>query len=52
MAKNAETLVQLDRPIKRSDHKGYMIYLYGDEKGDGLITRICRSKMTGRPKKQ
>lgn len=53
MAKNPETLVEFDKPIKRADHKGYLIYLYGNEAGDGLITRICRSKMNhgGRKKK-
>lgn len=45
MAKYSETLLELDTPIKRSDHKGYLIYLYGNEKGDGLITRICRSPL-------
>ena len=54
IAKNAETLVKFDKPIKRADHKGYLIYLYGETAGDGLITRICRSKMEhgGRKKKE
>lgn len=43
MAKYAETLVKMAQPIKRE--KGYMYYLSGEVKGDGIITKICRSPM-------
>ena len=42
MPKHAE-LVQKLNPIKREEHKGYFLYLYGMEKG--IIDGVYRSKI-------
>ena len=43
MAKYSEVLLKLGNPIKRE--KGWMYYITSEKKGDGLITKICRSPM-------
>ena len=49
MAKQAELVQRLNKPINRADHKGYFVYLYGNELG--VIDGVYRSPIKSNKKK-
>ena len=51
MPKNAELVQKMQKVIRRSDHKGYMLYCWGEQ--PGTIDGVYRSPLSkGRTKKE
>lgn len=48
MPKNPELVQKLNEVIRRENHKGYLIYMWGKEKG--TIDGVYRSKMERKAK--